>query len=304
MEGGMYVPNTTTLLNLDFAPSSSLSTFTAQTREELSGQESVLMEAADLLGYARAMELQQQHVTERTENPEMRMPGMSPPFNFLAASSSASNRTTGHARFRRSQVPVVEQLSLLPPSSSSPVILDFSKASVEPDCLSLSLGQPLSCSTSTITTNTNSSSITAEGSVSNYGIMKPPPPLSAPRVKTCHFHHSSSSSAHMTAAAGKKLSSSTRSCRCTKRIKKCRVKKMVRVPAISSKVADIPADEYSWRKYGQKPIKGSPFPRGYYKCSSVRGCPARKHVERAKDDPAMLIVTYGGEHNHCSAAPK
>lgn len=38
--------------------------------------------------------------------------------------------------------------------------------------------------------------------------------------------------------------------------------------------------------------------RGYYKCSSVRGCPARKHVERALDDAAMLVVTYEGEHNH------
>lgn len=41
-----------------------------------------------------------------------------------------------------------------------------------------------------------------------------------------------------------------------------------------------------------------PIFRGYYKCSSVRGCPARKHVERAPDDPAMLIVTYEGEHRH------
>lgn len=38
--------------------------------------------------------------------------------------------------------------------------------------------------------------------------------------------------------------------------------------------------------------------RGYYKCSSIRGCPARKHVERSMEDPTMLIVTYEGEHNH------
>ncbi|KAL8130925.1 putative WRKY transcription factor 15 [Apium graveolens] len=86
-------------------------------------------------------------------------------------------------------------------------------------------------------------------------------------------------------------------CHCPKK-KKLRVKKVVRMPAISMKTSDIPPDDFSWRKYGQKPIKGSPHPRGYYKCSSVRGCPARKHVERAVDDPTMLIVTYEGEHNH------
>ncbi|XP_057544853.1 probable WRKY transcription factor 15 [Amaranthus tricolor] len=86
-------------------------------------------------------------------------------------------------------------------------------------------------------------------------------------------------------------------CHCSKK-RKMRLKRIVRVPAISSKMADIPPDDYSWRKYGQKPIKGSPHPRGYYKCSTVRGCPARKHVERALDDPNMLIVTYEGEHNH------
>ncbi|XP_042010689.1 probable WRKY transcription factor 65 [Salvia splendens] len=59
-----------------------------------------------------------------------------------------------------------------------------------------------------------------------------------------------------------------------------------------------PADSWAWRKYGQKPIKGSPYPRGYYRCSSSKGCPARKQVERSRLDPKMLHVTYYCEHNH------
>ena len=38
-------------------------------------------------------------------------------------------------------------------------------------------------------------------------------------------------------------------------------------------------DGYNWRKYGEKQVKGSPFPRSYYKCSQP-GCPAKKMIER------------------------
>ncbi|KAL9391374.1 hypothetical protein Peur_015294 [Populus x canadensis] len=38
------------------------------------------------------------------------------------------------------------------------------------------------------------------------------------------------------------------------------------------------------------------------KCSSRRGCPARKHVERSLEDPSMLVVAYEGEHNHSQIA--
>ncbi|XP_062016750.1 probable WRKY transcription factor 65 isoform X2 [Rosa rugosa] len=59
-----------------------------------------------------------------------------------------------------------------------------------------------------------------------------------------------------------------------------------------------PSDSWAWRKYGQKPIKGSPYPRGYYRCSSSKGCPARKQVERSRVDPTTLVITYSSEHNH------
>ncbi|KAI3412925.1 WRKY domain-containing protein [Psidium guajava] len=155
-----------------------------------------------------------------------------------------------------------------------------------------------------------SSAITGDGSVSNGKLgtslfIAPasgtassagkPPISSVPYKKRCHEHD------HSDNVSGKHSGSGSGKCHCSKR-RKNRVKKVMRVPAISNKIADIPADEFSWRKYGQKPIKGSPYPRGYYKCSTVRGCPARKHVERAPDDPTMLIVTYEGEHRHSQSA--
>ncbi|XP_020223086.2 probable WRKY transcription factor 29 [Cajanus cajan] len=57
-------------------------------------------------------------------------------------------------------------------------------------------------------------------------------------------------------------------------------------------------DAWAWRKYGQKPIKGSPYPRSYYRCSSSKGCLARKQVERSHLDPSAFLVTYTAEHSH------
>ncbi|OEL32175.1 putative WRKY transcription factor 35 [Dichanthelium oligosanthes] len=86
--------------------------------------------------------------------------------------------------------------------------------------------------------------------------------------------------------------------------RKNEVKKVVCIPALpptSSRPGGgevIPSDLWAWRKYGQKPIKGSPYPRGYYRCSSSKGCMARKQVERSRSDPNMLVITYTAEHNH------
>ncbi|XP_047307042.1 WRKY transcription factor 22-like [Impatiens glandulifera] len=60
----------------------------------------------------------------------------------------------------------------------------------------------------------------------------------------------------------------------------------------------LSSDIWSWRKYGQKPIKGSPYPRSYYKCSTSKLCMARKQVERSRSDSTMFILTYTAEHNH------
>ncbi|KAI3441762.1 WRKY domain-containing protein [Psidium guajava] len=79
----------------------------------------------------------------------------------------------------------------------------------------------------------------------------------------------------------------------SKRSRKSQLKKVCHVPAES-----LSSDIWAWRKYGQKPIKGSPYPRGYYRCSSSKGCLARKQVERNRSDPGMFIVTYTAEHNH------
>ncbi|KAL3653571.1 WRKY transcription factor [Castilleja foliolosa] len=61
---------------------------------------------------------------------------------------------------------------------------------------------------------------------------------------------------------------------------------------------ELSADSWAWRKYGQKPIKGSPYPRNYYRCSTSKGCAARKQVERSPNDPSLFVVSYTGEHTH------
>ncbi|KAI3691657.1 hypothetical protein L6452_31458 [Arctium lappa] len=61
--------------------------------------------------------------------------------------------------------------------------------------------------------------------------------------------------------------------------------------------ADKPTEDgYNWRKYGQKQVKGSEYPRSYYKCTH-QNCPVKKKVERNLDGLVTEII-YKGEHNH------
>ncbi|KAL5582236.1 hypothetical protein UlMin_014678 [Ulmus minor] len=64
-----------------------------------------------------------------------------------------------------------------------------------------------------------------------------------------------------------------------------------------SVATDKPADDgYNWRKYGQKQVRGSEFPRSYYKCTHLN-CPVKKKVERSPDGQITEII-YKGQHNH------
>ncbi|GLJ47484.1 hypothetical protein SUGI_1002340 [Cryptomeria japonica] len=61
------------------------------------------------------------------------------------------------------------------------------------------------------------------------------------------------------------------------------------------------ADGYNWRKYGQKQVKGSEYPRSYYKCTQPN-CLVKKKVERSHNGQVTEIV-YKGEHNHPKPQP-
>ncbi|TMW89516.1 hypothetical protein EJD97_017084 [Solanum chilense] len=271
-------------------------------QEAASGLESV-EKLIRLLSQSQSQQIQQQNKSPM----EIEMVADAAVTKFKKVISLLDRNRTGHARFRRAPLPSnsskdfvdtkvysptpIQQVPLITYDHFNPLVPKTISFSYSPE-----MSRTNSFNISSLTGETESKQHSSSNSAfqmtnlsSQVSNSAGKPPLSSSSLKRkCSLSEN---------AVSGKCSGSSGRCHCSKR-RKLRLKRVVRVPAISMKLSDIPPDDYSWRKYGQKPIKGSPHPRGYYKCSSVRGCPARKHVERALDDPTMLIVTYEGEHNH------
>ncbi|KAF8683951.1 hypothetical protein HU200_044900 [Digitaria exilis] len=63
-------------------------------------------------------------------------------------------------------------------------------------------------------------------------------------------------------------------------------------------------DGHQWRKYGEKKINNTNFPRYYYRCTykDNMNCPATKQVQQKdRSDPPLYAVTYYNEHS-CNSA--
>ncbi|KAG1365617.1 WRKY DNA-binding transcription factor 70 [Cocos nucifera] len=57
-------------------------------------------------------------------------------------------------------------------------------------------------------------------------------------------------------------------------------------------------DGRTWRKYGQKDIFNSKYPRSYFRCTHKydQECQATRQVQQSEDDPSTYVITYMGEH--------
>jgi len=141
------------------------------------------------------------------------------------------------------------------------------------------------------------------GGYNGYGI--PPYGCGPPGVPGAGAHGAASTSQQQQAAQSqpatkqtkkKKSSASSKKSSSDDGGKKDQAKDTRLVVETESKSDQID-DGYRWRKYGQKLVKGNPFPRSYYKCTSA-GCNVRKHVERSQTNQKCIVTTYEGIHNH------
>ncbi|KAL3511064.1 hypothetical protein ACH5RR_030465 [Cinchona calisaya] len=106
---------------------------------------------------------------------------------------------------------------------------------------------------------------------------------------------SSSSSEEKSTTSGDRPPTSETGSKAKKKAQK-RIK-LPRFAFMTKSEIDHLEDGYRWRKYGQKAVKNSPFPRSYYRCTNSK-CTVKKRVERSSGDPTIVITTYEGQHCH------
>ncbi|KAM7463163.1 hypothetical protein LguiA_031284 [Lonicera macranthoides] len=149
----------------------------------------------------------------------------------------------------------------------------------------------------------------------------PPPPIPSPAasampessevVNTPATPNSSSISSSSTEAANDEQQQQSKTVEDEKTKKQLKAKKKnpkrqrePRFAFMTKSEVDHLDDGYRWRKYGQKAVKNSPFPRSYYRCTTA-ACGVKKRVERSCEDSSIVVTTYEGTHTHpCPVTPR
>uniref|UniRef100_A0A803L3I8 WRKY domain-containing protein n=2 Tax=Chenopodium quinoa TaxID=63459 RepID=A0A803L3I8_CHEQI len=63
-------------------------------------------------------------------------------------------------------------------------------------------------------------------------------------------------------------------------------------------VNNLTDDGHAWRKYGQKGILNTNYPRNYYRCThkNDQNCQALKQVQQISENPTKYKIIYQGQH--------
>lgn len=66
----------------------------------------------------------------------------------------------------------------------------------------------------------------------------------------------------------------------------------------SMEATDLEDDGHAWRKYGQKDILNTNFPRNYYRCTHKhdQNCKATKQIQQISENPTKYNIIYIGVH--------